>query len=57
MYLKEIGRVELLTHDEEIDLAKKILEGDEDAKKELAAANLRLVVSIAKDMLEEECYF
>ena len=48
MYLKEIGRVELLTHDEEIDLAKKILEGDEDAKKELAAANLRLVVSIAK---------
>ena len=48
MYLKEIGRVELLSHDEEIDLAKKILEGDEIAKKELAAANLRLVVSIAK---------
>jgi RNA polymerase primary sigma factor len=48
MYLKEIGRVELLTHDEEIDLAKKILEGDEEAKKSLAAANLRLVVSIAK---------
>ena len=48
MYLKEIGRVELLSHDEEIDLAKKILEGDETAKKELAAANLRLVVSIAK---------
>ncbi|MFQ8707073.1 MAG: sigma-70 family RNA polymerase sigma factor, partial [Thomasclavelia sp.] len=48
MYLKEIGRVELLSHDEEIDLAKKILEGDEVAKKELAAANLRLVVSIAK---------
>lgn len=48
MYLKEIGRVELLTHDQEIDLAKKILEGDEEAKKELAAANLRLVVSIAK---------
>lgn len=48
MYLKEIGTVELLTHDEEIDLAKRILEGDEDAKKRLAAANLRLVVSIAK---------
>lgn len=48
MYLKEIGRVELLSHDEEISLAKRILEGDEDAKKKLAAANLRLVVSIAK---------
>ena len=48
MYLKEIGRVELLSHDEEIDLAKKILEGNEEAKKKLAAANLRLVVSIAK---------
>lgn len=48
MYLKEIGRVELLSHDDEIKLAKKILEGDEAAKKELAAANLRLVVSIAK---------
>jgi RNA polymerase, sigma 70 subunit, RpoD len=48
MYLKEIGRVELLTHEEEIGLAKKILDGDEEAKKELAAANLRLVVSIAK---------
>ncbi len=48
MYLKEIGRVELLTHDQEIDLAIKILENDEEAKKRLAAANLRLVVSIAK---------
>jgi len=48
MYLKEIGRVELLTHDEEIELAKRILEGDEEAKKKLAAANLRLSVSIAK---------
>lgn len=48
MYLKEIGRVELLNHDEEIVLAKLILDGDEDAKKKLAAANLRLVVSIAK---------
>ena len=48
MYLREIGRVELLNHDEEIVLAKKILEGNEEAKKKLAAANLRLVVSIAK---------
>lgn len=48
MYLKEIGRVDLLTHEQEIELAKRILEGDEHAKKELAAANLRLVVSIAK---------
>lgn len=48
MYLKEIGRVDLLTHEQEIELAKRILEGDEQAKKELAAANLRLVVTIAK---------
>lgn len=48
MYLKEIGRVDLLTHEQEIELAKRILKGDEQAKKELAAANLRLVVSIAK---------
>ncbi len=48
MYLKEIGRVELLSHEEEIDLAKRILLGEEEAKKKLAAANLRLVVSIAK---------
>lgn len=48
MYLKEIGRAELLTHEEEIELAKRILDGDEEAKKKLAAANLRLVVSIAK---------
>ena len=48
MYLKEIGRIDLLTHEQEIELAKRILEGDEQAKKELAAANLRLVVSIAK---------
>lgn len=48
MYLKEIGRVDLLTHEQEIELAKRILEGNEQAKKELAAANLRLVVSIAK---------
>ena len=48
MYIKEIGRVDLLTHEQEIELAKRILDGDEQAKKELAAANLRLVVSIAK---------
>ncbi|WP_075618110.1 RNA polymerase sigma factor RpoD [Paenisporosarcina indica] len=48
MYLKEIGRVDLLSAAEEIALAKKIEEGNEEAKKRLAEANLRLVVSIAK---------
>ena len=48
MYLKEIGKVPLLSADEEIELAKKMEQGDEDAKKRLAEANLRLVVSIAK---------
>ncbi|WP_246818164.1 RNA polymerase sigma factor RpoD [Aerococcus sp. HMSC072A12] len=48
MYLKEIGRVSLLTADEEVALAKRIEEGDPIAKQELAEANLRLVVSIAK---------
>ncbi len=48
MYLKEIGKVSLLSADEEIELAKRMEEGDEDAKKRLAEANLRLVVSIAK---------
>ena len=48
MYLKEIGKVQLLTADEEIELAKRMEKGDEDAKKRLAEANLRLVVSIAK---------
>ena len=48
MYLKEIGRVPLLTADEEIDLAKRMERGDEEAKRRLAEANLRLVVSIAK---------
>jgi RNA polymerase primary sigma factor len=48
MYLKEIGRVDLLTADEEVALAKRIEQGDEIAKQELAEANLRLVVSIAK---------
>ena len=48
MYLKEIGKVPLLSADEEVELAKRMAEGDEDAKKRLAEANLRLVVSIAK---------
>ncbi len=48
MYLKEIGKVNLLTADEEVDLAKLMAKGDEAAKRRLAEANLRLVVSIAK---------
>ena len=48
MYLKEIGKVPLLSADEEVELAKRMAEGDEEAKKRLAEANLRLVVSIAK---------
>ncbi|MCM3746351.1 RNA polymerase sigma factor RpoD [Paenibacillus pasadenensis] len=48
MYLKEIGRVPLLLADDEIELAKRIEKGDEEAKRRLAEANLRLVVSIAK---------
>jgi len=48
MYLKDIGKVPLLTGDEEIELAQKMLEGDQEAKRKLSEANLRLVVSIAK---------
>ena len=48
MYLREIGRIPLLTFDEELDLAKRVLDGDERAKQKLAESNLRLVVSIAK---------
>ncbi|HHT62589.1 MAG: RNA polymerase sigma factor RpoD [Bacillota bacterium] len=48
MYLKEIGRVPLLTAEEEVELAKRMEKGDEEAKRRLAEANLRLVVSIAK---------
>ena len=48
MYLKEIGKVSLLTQDEEVDLAVRMAQGDEDAKRRMAEANLRLVVSIAK---------
>lgn len=48
MYLKEIGRIPLLNSEEEIELAKRMEEGDEEAKKKLSEANLRLTVSIAK---------
>ncbi len=48
MYLREIGRIPLLTFDQELDLAKRILNGEEEAKQKLAESNLRLVVSIAK---------
>ena len=48
MYLREIGKIPLLTREKEIELAKRIAEGDEEAKKEMVVANLRLVVSIAK---------
>ncbi len=48
MYLKEIGRINLLTSDEEFEYAKRAVDGDEEAKKALAESNLRLVVSIAK---------
>lgn len=51
MYLKEIGKIPLLTSDEEVQLAKLIEKGDEIAKRKLAEANLRLVVSIAKKYL------
>ncbi len=48
IYLKDIGRIALLSTEEEIDLAKRMMEGDEEAKRRLSEANLRLVVSIAK---------
>ena len=48
MYLREIGRIPLLTFEEELSLAKRVLENDEEAKQKLAESNLRLVVSIAK---------
>ncbi len=48
MYLREIGKIPLLSFDEELELAKKVLENDEEAKQRLAESNLRLVVSIAK---------
>ena len=48
MYLKDIGKVPLLTQEQEVELAKRMAEGDEDAKRQLSESNLRLVVSIAK---------
>ena len=48
MYLREIGQIPLLNYEEEIELAQKVLEGDDDAKQKLIESNLRLVVSIAK---------
>ncbi|MGI6279180.1 MAG: RNA polymerase sigma factor RpoD [Acutalibacteraceae bacterium] len=57
VYLREIGRVPLLTSDEEIELAVRISQGDEAAKKRLTEANLRLVVSIAKKYVGRGMYF
>ncbi len=54
MYLKEIGKISLLTSEEEIELAKRVAEGDSEAKKRLTEANLRLVVSIAKRYMGRE---
>ncbi len=51
MYLREIGKIPLLTYEEELELAQKIMDGDEEAKQKLAESNLRLVVSIAKKYL------
>ena len=53
MYLKEIGKVPLLSAEEEIELAKRMAEGDEDAKKRLAEANLRLVVGIVVVVIDD----
>ena len=57
LYLKEIGRVPLLTTDREKELAERMMEGDEDAKVELVEANLRLVVSIAKRYVGRGMFF
>ena len=57
MYLKEIGRVPLLDNDQELVLAEKMAEGDENAKQELVKANLRLVVSIAKRYVGKGMFF
>ena len=57
MYLKEIGKIPLLNFEEEVELAKKIENGDEEAKKRLAEANLRLVVSIAKRYVGRGMHF
>lgn len=57
MYLKEIGKIELLDADEELELAKRMFEGDEATKKHLVEANLRLVVSIAKRYVGKGMFF
>ena len=57
LYLKEIGRVPLLKGDEELELAKRMMEGDEEAKNKLVEANLRLVVSIAKRYVGRGMFF
>ena len=57
MYLKEIGKIPLLTADEEIELAKRIEQGDIEAKQALASANLRLVVSLAKKFVNRGMQF
>ncbi len=57
MYLKEIGKVPLLTMEEEVELARRMSDGDEEAKQRLAEANLRLVVSIAKRYMGREMPF
>ena len=57
MYLKEIGKVDLLSGDEEIVLAQKMVDGDAEAKKKLVEANLRLVVSIAKRYMGRGMHF
>jgi len=57
MYLKEIGQIPLITHEKEAELAKRILEGDEEAKGILVEANLRLVVSIAKRYVGKGMFF
>jgi DNA-directed RNA polymerase, sigma subunit (sigma70/sigma32) len=57
LYLREIGRVRMIKPDEEIELARRIAKGDKDAKKKLIQANLRLVISIAKNMSIEDCPF
>lgn len=57
MYLKEIGKVDLLTAEEEVDLAKRIENGDKQARRELTNANLRLVVSIAKRYVGKGMHF
>ncbi|MBR5446683.1 MAG: sigma-70 family RNA polymerase sigma factor, partial [Clostridia bacterium] len=57
MYLKEIGQIPLITQEREIELARRILEGDEEAKGQLVEANLRLVVSIAKRYVGKGMFF